>query len=91
MLADMNELERSAAVRKGSIDPAEGFAKRGALSRDPGYQRAENIVFAMAVRLFDTKDYDEARSMFCELAAQGNEKAAQYIRKIDRIQKKQAQ
>ncbi|MEI6437251.1 MAG: hypothetical protein WCO69_00705 [Candidatus Omnitrophota bacterium] len=78
----------NAAVDRKKEGSSVVYGRKGALSRDPGYLAQEKVVFAQGVALFKSGQYGEARTIFIQLASQGNAYAEEYIRKIDRLCRK---
>lgn len=87
MLVEFGRFDKALNRKRVAVDPTKTYLKPGELGLDKGYLQQEKEVMAQCVQLFNARDYRESRVCFIQLIGQGNHRAEDYIRKIDRILK----
>ena len=86
MISDLENLKRSLAKSNYTkASPAIMTADQQELLHDKAYRREADYIFRQGIELYRQGNYLEAKSIFLELASQGDRRAKAYLRKADHL------
>jgi hypothetical protein len=86
MADDLEKVKKSVS----SQEEADNLEKNGsAVFNENGYKHVESDLLRQGIDLYRTRDYEEARIIFNELAYEGNRQAKAYLKKTDSLIKEE--